>query len=49
MKKQVLFTILMLISLSAFSHDLEVANGDGVTIYYNYINGAGSYLPRSLF
>ena len=38
MKKQVLFTILMLISLSAFTHDIEVANGDGITIYYNYIN-----------
>ena len=38
MKKQVLFTILaMLVSVSAFSHDIEVANADGVTIYYNYI------------
>ena len=37
MKKQVLFTILaMLVSVSAFSHDIEVANADGVTIYYNY-------------
>ena len=39
MKKQVLFTILaMLVSVSAFSHDIEVANADGVTIYYNYTN-----------
>ena len=39
MKKQVLFTILaMLVSVSAFSHDIEVQNADGVTIYYNYIN-----------
>ena len=39
MKKQVLFTILaMLVSVSAFSHDIEVANADGVTIYYKYIN-----------
>ena len=39
MKKQVLFTILaMLVSVSAFSHDIEVANADGVTIYYNYMN-----------
>ena len=39
MKKQVLFTILaMLVSVSAFSHDIEVKNADGVTIYYNYIN-----------
>ena len=39
MKKQVLFTILaMLVSVSAFSHDIEVKNADGVTIYYNYVN-----------
>jgi len=39
MKKQVLFTILtMLVSVSAFSHDIEVKNADGVTIYYSYIN-----------
>ena len=39
MKKQVLFTILaMLVSVSAFSHDIEVKNADGVTIYYNYTN-----------
>ena len=41
MKKQVLFTILaMLVSVSAFSHDIEVKNADGVTIYYNYVNDA---------
>ena len=28
----------MLVSVSAFSHDIEVANADGVTIYYKYIN-----------
>ena len=39
MKKQVLFTILaMLVSVSAFSHDIKVKNDDGVTIYYNYTN-----------
>ena len=39
MKKQVLFTILaMLVSVSAFSFDIEVQNADGVTIYYNYMN-----------
>ena len=39
MKKQVLFTILaMLVSVSAFSHDIAVKNADGVTIYYNYMN-----------
>ena len=33
----VLFTFLtMLVSLSAFSYDIEVANSDGVTIYYDY-------------
>ena len=38
MKRLVLFTLLtMLMSLSAFSHDIEVKNADGVTIYYNYI------------
>ena len=37
MKRLVLFTLLtMLMSLSAFSHDIEVKNADGVTIYYNY-------------
>ena len=36
MKKQVLFTILMVLPLVASSHDIEVANADGVTIYYNY-------------
>ena len=41
MKKQVLFTILaMLVSVSAFSHDIAVKNADGVTIYYNYVNDA---------
>ena len=39
MKKQVLFTILaMLVSVSAFSHNIAVQNADGVTIYYNYMN-----------
>ncbi len=39
MKRLVLFTLLMmLMSLSAFSHDIEVKNADGVTIYYNYMN-----------
>ena len=38
MKRLVLFTLLtMLMSVSAFSHAIEVANADGVTIYYNYI------------
>ena len=37
MKRLVLFTLLtMLMSFSAFSHDIEVKNADGVTIYYNY-------------
>ena len=37
MKRTFLFQILtMLMFLSAYSHDIEVANADGVTIYYNY-------------
>ena len=36
MKKQVLFVILMLLPLVASA--IEVANADGVTIYYNYTN-----------
>jgi len=39
MKRTLLFQILtMLMSLSAFSHDIEVKNADGVTIYYNWVN-----------
>ena len=39
MKKLILFILLiMLVSVSAFSHDIEVANSDGVTIYYNWVN-----------
>ena len=34
-----LLTMLMsMIEIQAFAHDIEVANADGVTIYYNYIN-----------
>ena len=39
MKKQLLFLIMMLLPLVANAHDIEVKNADGVTIYYNYING----------
>ena len=39
MKKQfLLFLVLMLLPIVASSHDIEVQNGDGVTIYYNYFN-----------
>ena len=39
MKKQILFTIpAFLFSLVSYSYDIEVANADGVTIYYEYIN-----------
>ena len=38
MRKQLLFTILMLLPLVASAHDIEVANVDCVTIYYNYTN-----------
>jgi len=34
-----LLTMLMsMIGIQAFAHDIEVANADGVTIYYKYIN-----------
>ena len=36
MKKQVLFFVMMLLPLVAIAHNIEVANADGVTIYYNY-------------
>ena len=38
MKKQLLFPIFMMLPLLANAHDIEVPNGDGVTIYYNYTN-----------
>ena len=38
MKKQLLLLVLMLLPMVASAHDIEVQNGDGVTIYYNYIN-----------
>ena len=39
MKKQLLLFALMLLPLVVSAHDIEVNNTDGVTIYYNYING----------
>ena len=37
-KITILFTVLMSITgAKAFAHDIEVANSDGVTIYYNYV------------
>ena len=38
MKKQLLLLVMMLLSMVASAHDIEVQNADGVTIYYNYIN-----------
>ena len=43
MKKQSLLSILLTVLMSmtgakAFAHDIEAANDDGVTIYYNWIN-----------
>ncbi len=38
MKNQLLFILMMVLPLMASAHDIEVQNGDGVTIYYNYIN-----------
>ena len=37
-KKLSLLFALMLSTLTASAHDIEVKNADGVTIYYNYIN-----------
>ncbi len=37
----------MLLPMVANAHDIEVQNGDGVTIYYNFING-GTELEVSL-
>ena len=40
MKKQLLFVLLMMLPMVTNAHDIEVQNGDGVTIYYNYINNS---------
>ena len=40
MKKQLLLIAMILLPLVASSHDIEVQNADGVTIYYNYINNS---------
>ena len=42
--KIILLTILIgMIGAKAFAHDIEVANADGVTIYYNYANLLWAY------
>ena len=38
MKKLLSFLIASLLPMAGHAHDIEVANADGVTIYYNYIN-----------
>ena len=38
MKKQLLLFVMMLLTMVASAHDIEVQNGDGIIIYYNYIN-----------
>ena len=38
MKKQLLLFVMMLLPMVASAHDIEVQNGDGVTIYYKYTN-----------
>ena len=42
MKKLILLVIvtalLSMVGANAYAHDIEVANADGVTIYYNWIN-----------
>lgn len=47
MKKKYLLFVAMLLPMVASAHDIEVQNGDGVTIYYNFING-GTELEVSL-
>ncbi len=47
MKKKYLLFVAMLLPMVANAHDIEVQNGDGVTIYYNFING-GTELEVSL-
>lgn len=58
MNRQSLITILLTMLMSidgtkAFAQDLEVANADGVTIYYNWINDnkelAVTYLGSSSY
>ena len=38
MKKKLLLLVMILLPMVTSAHDIEVQNGDGVTIYYNYIN-----------
>ena len=38
MKKLLSFLIAAFLPMAGHAHDIEVANADGVTIYYNYIN-----------
>ena len=38
MKKQLLLLVMMLLPMVASAHDIEMQNGDGKTIYYNYTN-----------
>ena len=38
MKKQLLLLVMILLPMVASAHDIEVANADGVYIYYNYTN-----------
>lgn len=38
MKKLLSVLIVALLPMASHAHDIEVANADGVTIYYNYIN-----------
>ena len=38
MKKNIILIALMMLPIVANAHDIEVANADGVVIYYNYVN-----------
>jgi len=39
MKKQILLFLTTILSITASAYDIKVENADGVTIYYDYING----------
>lgn len=38
MKKNLFLLVMILLPMVAMAHNIEVKNGDGVTIYYNYTN-----------
>ena len=40
MKKLLLFLLAAFLPMAVNAHDIEVPNGDGITIYYKFINDA---------